>query len=299
MGEYYLGVDGGGTKTKFALADENRKILRELTLGASNPVDVGFEKCFAVLKEGIDGVCGGIPFSSVRTFVGVAGGVTGDSKERISEFLSGFGFKSYSNGSDCENIIAAGLNGNDGVVVIAGTGSSAFVCGGGGLRRIGGLGYLFDYGGSGYDLGAQGITAALRYEDGTGEKTTIRDKILERTGKSNVLDSLGEFYLKGKREIASYAPVVLECYDDGDAVAERIVKINAEHIVMLIRAAEKSLEGDVDVVFAGGLTKRFDVFLPLIEKGLKDGGNGRKYTLKILQGDVVEGALYLARRTGV
>ena len=294
MENFYLGIDGGATKTKFMIADKTGKIINEITLGSSNPIDIGYEKCVSVLGEGIERVCNGIPYSEISIFAGISGGISGDSQRKINDFLSGFGFHAFSNGSDAENIIAAGLKGRDGVAVIMGTGSCAFVSKDGKIHRIGGLGYLFDFAGSGYDIGAHGIAAALRSEDGTGEHTSIRDGILRRTKKKSVLESLGDFYSQGKAEIASYAPIVLEAYDGGDAVAKSILKDNMQHTAMLIHAAGKYFNDSVQVSFVGGLTKRFDILKPFIEEGLNQYKDKKTYEFSILREDVVYGALYKA-----
>ncbi|MGN1051834.1 MAG: N-acetylglucosamine kinase [Candidatus Scatosoma sp.] len=294
MEKFYLGIDGGATKTKFVIADKTGKIIDEITSGASNPIDLGYEKCVSVLKEGIERICNGIPYSEINLFAGISGGTSGDNQRKINGFLSGFGFHAFSNGSDAENIIAAGLKGKDGVAVIMGTGSCAFVSKGGKIYRIGGLGYLFDFAGSGYDIGAQGIASALRYEDGTGEQTSIRRGILRRTGKESVLESLGEFYSQGKAEIASYAPIVFEAYDGGDVVAESILKTNMRHTAMLIHTAGKYFNDSVQVSFVGGLTKRFDVLEPYIEEGLKQYKDNKNYEFSVLKKDVAYGALYKA-----
>lgn len=294
MEKFYLGIDGGATKTKFAIADKSGKILKEITLGSSNPIDIGIERSVSVLKDGIEGVSEGIPYSEINLFAGISGGSSGDNQKKIERFLSGFGFNSYSNGSDSENILAAGLKGKDGVAVIMGTGSCALVSKDGKTYRIGGLGYLFDFAGSGYDIGAHGIAAALRYEDGTGEQTAIRNKILRRTGKDSVLESLGDFYSRGKAEIASYSPVVFEAYDEGDGVAESIIRNNMRHTAMLIHAAGKYFNDMVRVSLVGGLTKRFDVLKPHIEEALKSYDDNKIYEFEILKNDVVYGALYKA-----
>lgn len=294
MGSFYLGIDGGATKTKFMLADNTGKIIDEITLGPSNPIDIGYEKCISVLKDGIERISRGIPYGEINIFAGISGGASGDNQRRINAFLGGFGFNAFSNGSDAENILAAGLKGKDGVAVIMGTGSCAFVSKNGKTYRIGGLGYLFDFAGSGYDIGAQGIAAALRCEDGTGEQTSIRRGILRRTGKESVLESLGDFYSQGKAEIASYAPIVLDAYDEGDGVAVSIIKNNMRHTAMLIHTAGKYFNESVGVSFVGGLTKRFDVLKPHIEEGLKEYNDNKIYEFSILKNDVVYGALYKA-----
>ena len=51
---YFLGVDGGATKTAFALSDAEGNIISELVLGPSNPIDLGFDAACSVIAEGIN-----------------------------------------------------------------------------------------------------------------------------------------------------------------------------------------------------------------------------------------------------
>ena len=62
---YYLGIDGGATKTTFALADNSGKIIKTLKLGSSNPFDLGFLVASAVLDEGIRKITEGISFRKI------------------------------------------------------------------------------------------------------------------------------------------------------------------------------------------------------------------------------------------
>ena len=57
---YYLGVDGGATKTAFALADEDGNIISELVLGPSNPFDLGFEAASEIIAKGINEITANI-----------------------------------------------------------------------------------------------------------------------------------------------------------------------------------------------------------------------------------------------
>lgn len=315
-GFYYLGIDGGGTKTKFVLASGSGQIINEITLGASNPIDLGAQKCFGVLKSGIDAVRGEIPYEKIKMFAGVAGGTSGENRQKIAEFLRAFPFAYCANGSDSENVLSAGLKNGDGIAVIMGTGSCAYVqkqelrnhringaqCGkqSGELAviRLGGAGYLFDYGGSGYDLGAQGISAALKSEDKTGAPTEIRNKILQRTGKKTVLESIGEWYEKGKREIASYAPLVLDCFETGDEIAAEIVRRNMRHVATLLNAAARYFGTyPVKTVFYGGLTRRFPLLRPLIEEEFYNISGklaAETFCIETLRQDAAVGALYKA-----
>ena len=54
---YFLGIDGGGTKTLFKMVDENGAVIREIRKGAVNPNDIGMENAIALLRSGISEVC--------------------------------------------------------------------------------------------------------------------------------------------------------------------------------------------------------------------------------------------------
>ena len=158
---YYLGIDGGGTKTVFALADERSNILRRVTLGPTNPVDIGIEAALSTLGEGISQTLQGINPCEVSVFAGIAGGITGENQTRIRAFLDTLGFAGADNGSDAQNIVSAGLGREDGICTIMGTGSVTFVQHRSESIRLGGYGYLFDEGGNGYTIGRDAILQIL------------------------------------------------------------------------------------------------------------------------------------------
>lgn len=269
--EYFLGVDGGGTKSEFVVCDiSGRKIARTL-LGACNPVDLGIDAAIAVLKEGIDSVLQGILPSKVSAFVGIAGGISGDYKERIAAFLEKYRFAYFSNGSDAQNAVAAALGENDGIAVIAGTGSIAFVKNKNLLTRIGGFGYLLDEGGNGFSLGQAAIRAALNAEQESAQYTLLLPLVKEKCGRETVLSAIADFYNGGKREIASYATCVFEAVDKGDATAKKILEDNAKCIANLIESAGKKIPlTKITTVIVGGLTARADLLLPLIKENISD-----------------------------
>ena len=84
---YYLGIDGGGTKTELALAGSDGQIIRTLKTDSCNPVDIGLDAAKAILKEAIYKICEDIRLSSVYAFAGIAGGTTADMQQKLKEFF--------------------------------------------------------------------------------------------------------------------------------------------------------------------------------------------------------------------
>ena len=289
---YFLGIDGGGTKTAFALADPTGEILRTLRLEPCNPFDVGIETAKNVLKNGITQICEGIPFSSVVLFAGLAGGKAGNFADTFTAFFNEFHFAASQIGSDNENIIAAGLHGRDGITMIMGTGVCSYVVKNNTYHRISGWGYLFDEGGSAFNTGRDALSKYFSACDGSGEKTSLSRRIEEMTG-DNPSVLLNALYEGGKKVIASYARLVFEEAEKGDAISLSILHRNMAEAARIIHAARSHFSSDaiVPVILAGGLTER-SLLLPMLKEAL---GNTDGLQIEILSVSPVEGALQRAK----
>ena len=171
--------------------------------------------------------------------------------------------------SDAVIAHAGALNGEPGVVLIAGTGVVALaIDANGALRTADGWGpWLGDEGGGGW-IGAAGLRAALRAHDGRGPSTTLLDAARARFGAPKTWPA----QLTSAAALASFAPDVLAA--DGDAAARAIVSAAAEALAATVRAV-----GDGPVAMVGGLAG--------IE-ALRE-----KLDLVPAAGDALDGALHL------
>lgn len=289
----YLGIDGGGTKTEFALADEGGNIIRRAVLGASNPNDVGITTTCEILRAGISEVCGEYQKNRISVYAGIAGGSSEENRRHIQDLLSRSGFAEVRSGNDAQNAVAASLGDKNGITVIMGTGSIAYAKQDGALYRIGGYGYLFGDEGSGFSLGRDAILAALSLEDGSGDDTSLLGYVKQNCRCTAVLEALDGFYRGGKRCLASFAPLVFRAYSEGDAVAERILTQNIGAIARLVRGAMKHVKDEkITVSLCGGLTAYAEHILPLLKDTLKDAEH--RLDIRICERPVIWGALMLA-----
>ena len=292
---YFLGIDGGGTKTVFKLTDENDLVVNQIIKGPSNPNDIGMDNAISLLKEGISEVCNGITYSKITMFAGLSGGITSDNAKIINNFFKKFGFYAFDNASDLENLVTL-ANYEKCVLVIMGTGFIVYALNGKERKRISGWGQLFDDGGSGYTLGRDAITAALCHIDGSGENTMLTSLLQERIGET-VSTHLTKFYQGGKRYIASFASLVFLAAEKGDKVALEILENNMSFVASKINTALKHLKNDtnqekINVLFSGGISKKSDVLFPLIKKHLST----NNYCLSQLEKEPVDGALEKAKQ---
>ena len=274
MSDHFLAaIDGGGTKTEFVLLKSDGFVCKRLLLGASNPFDIGYDACAAILRQGLDSLLDGVRSDTVGIFAGLSGGASGDSGVRLSKMLNDLlPDSNCAADSDMVNAIASGSLTGEGCAVIAGTGSSCFARGSGKMVRCGGWGYLFDGAGSGYDLGAGAISYTLSVADGRAEASPLSELTEKALGGSPTV-LLTDIYAKGKRYIASLAPVVFEACDAGDPEAIRLIDKTATYLAEIIRTAcSRAGLSETAVVCVGGLWHRRDLLepriLPRLPKGI-------------------------------
>ena len=289
---YYLGVDGGGTKTDFALEDSEGRVIRRVTLEGSNPNDIGMRATADILARGIAEVCRDIPLSQVYAFFGIAGGTAGDNRDTLGGILAKHGFAAYDNGNDAMNAVSLALGDGDGSVMIMGTGSVVFSQLDRVLHRRGGYGYLFERGASGFSIGRDAIMHALALEE-RGESDRLCELVGESLGAERVCETVAELYVRGKRAVAAVAPAVFTAFYEGDAAACEIIERNMAAAARLIESAPRREGAKWRVVIVGGLAKDERVILPIIYKNLTCPEN---YELLTNLTPPYVGALRLARR---
>lgn len=288
--KYLLGIDGGGTKTDFLLTDLDETEIKRVILGSSNPVNIGIENTKKILKTGITQICKNINPAEISLFAGLAGGITGNNKTEIGNFLSAFGFGAFDNGSDTENALKIALGDDDGVVVIIGTGIVAFSQKDGIRRRIGGWGYMIDKGGSGYHFGSDALDCAFKSLDGRGGSELILSLIEKQSGKP-LLDAIPDIYKGGAAYIASFAQTVFIACEKGDKEAERIIDRNAKEIALIIRTGCGFLNSkDQKVVLCGGMCRQQSILKPFILKH-----SDEDYPLIFSDEPPINGAISLAK----
>ena len=260
-----LGIDGGGTKTKFVVSTMSGNVLKISSSSGSNPNDIGFDKAFSIISEGIHSALMEFPSISF-VFCGIAGMSSGNYRARMIELLQ----KKYPSlkmdvQNDSANLFA--FDDDADMTIISGTGSVAFVKRDEGNIRIGGWGYLFDTAGSAYDIGRDAITAALADEDALREPSLLTKLILKKLDSQSIWSNIPALYNGGKPYIASFASVVFEAYSKGDSTAIDIIDKSAKHLGELLELGINQYGARPRAVASGGVFEHFrEIMLPHIKK---------------------------------
>ena len=238
-----IGIDAGGTKNELVLCEKDGRVVNRLTAPGSNAADLGPENAARRIASQVRALTDGRCETVDALFAGLSGGgapaISGEVRAVLTRELPFV--KSISNGSDALNGLYAGVGAGDGMVVIAGTGTSAFVRCGGVLTQVGGWGYLVDDAGSGYSIGRAVLNAAFRERDGRGGSTRLTE-LVERQLGFNVLGAVPMIYRGGKRTVASFAPLAFEAADMGDRQALAIVDNACRELRLLISTCASHLK---------------------------------------------------------
>ncbi|MBP9212264.1 MAG: hypothetical protein KBF97_05645 [Bacteroidetes bacterium] len=267
---YYIGMDGGGTKTHAVIMDSTGRTVAEHFAGPSNFQIIGVEKAAETIMALVDMCCesAGCSTKQLRAVVcGLTGAGRAGDQKRMAD-----GLKKYARSqkkplnnviveSDARVALEGAFNGAPGIILIAGTGSIAFGKDRkGNVHRVGGWGRVLGDEGSGYYIGRLGLTAVTRQIDGRGDKTTLTRMIAQHFALNDQTAIINAVY-KENFDVASIAPLVLKAASRKDHVCQAIVENAVIELAWHIGVAAEKVSGrtvkkvreKVHVSFIGGL----------------------------------------------
>lgn len=260
---YYIGLDGGGTKTKCVLTDDSLKPLEECQGGPSNFLIIGTRTVSQTILDLITECTKeqGLELNQIESIlIGTTGAGRRPDAESLekdfNELLSehGINIKSFRVESDARIALEGAFSGKPGSILIAGTGSIMFGKDSEGtIHRVGGFGRYIGDEGSGYVLGRHGLVAASKEYDGRGEQTKITDLLKSKFGIKSAQEIITAVY-KNNFDIASAAPLVIEAASEGDKVCADIVDAQIGELLAHIKSMQNLLgEKEMRLSFIGGL----------------------------------------------
>ena len=262
--KYYLGIDGGGSKTTAVICDEKGNTVASFIGDSINYNSVGTAAARENLRKTVEGAIGPEDITFSSAFIGMSA---------ISERADDDVTKTLCDGIiDCPKIVmdsdvyigieAMKLNG-PAAMVISGTGSmSVGRLGDGTIIHKGGWGYILGDEGSGYAIALDAIRAAVCGEENSAPKTALTDAVLKFYKADNLLSLIDIFYDPpiSRSEIAKFAPLVFECADNGDAVAKNIITHHTELLANTVCALLREMPEGTPLGMWGGIMQNCEGF---------------------------------------
>jgi N-acetylglucosamine kinase-like BadF-type ATPase len=280
---YFLGVDGGGTKTRFALMSQ-RKLVAEVQLGTSYHPDVGLDGVGDVLAEGVVQVLSraGIDASQIaHAFFGLPAYGEDNQATPVLRALPAtiLGHERYTCDNDMVCGWAGSLGAEDGINVVAGTGSIGYGQRRGRAARAGGWGEAFSDEGSAYWIAMQGLNAYSRMSDGRLPRGPLYALVNESLNLEDDLELCAQVYGPGARsrgELAQLSPLVAKAAALGDAAALDIYARAGRELAQIAIALREKLGFEsneaVKLSYSGGAFSAGDVLLAPFRATLASAG---------------------------
>lgn len=268
MPTYYLGVDGGGTNCRVRLADENLTTLAEVTNGRSNLQLEGGEPAYRSITDGTREVfaMAGIDLSqTANTYAcfGMAGGRLPSARKAFE--ARGWPFAKVTVYDDIDIARAGAHEGEDGAVIIVGTGSAGMALVEGKRYQVGGWGFHIGDQMSGAILGRELVRYSVEATDGLVESSPLTEAVVEKLGGS--LDAVMAWSFDGRQpaDYGALMPMLVEYFEKGDPVAKKLMDIELADIDRYVTYFRGCGAGKLAVV--GGFGQRL---LPLLQERYGD-----------------------------
>ncbi len=234
---YYLGIDGGATKSHIVLSNGTGRQVGEGQSGPSNYHIVGVEQAAANLSAAISQALTRSAVSPTEVKATCAGmaGFDGSSDEKnmhqiLTTALRASGLQCrWRSLNDSVVAWAGAFHGEPGALIASGSGAVAFAVGENGRSaRADGLGHWLGDAGSGYDIGRRGLRAALASLDQRGPATCLTEQFRAIAGSTQKewigwIAGLDSGISHAHQQFRSFAPSVFEAAASDDAVARLIL----------------------------------------------------------------------------
>ncbi len=308
--QYFLGVDGGGTKSRLIISDENLNKI-SITLGDSiNIFSVGEQKAFKSLKTLIETALieQHISIKDVKRICVASAGLA---RKYDTKVFGNFFKKNYPTlntifTTDIRALLVGAFKNNDGICLIAGTGSIAM---GQDLNnnviRSGGFGWRLGDEGSASFIVQEAIKRSLKSLEKRDLETNMLPDLLNFFNINEIDNAILYFHNPSldKATVASAAFIVTEYAKKNDLLALDILKQSAKELFKLVLSVNNRLTiiPKRKIITAGGVFEHDEIVNTFFNDEINN------YNLDInktnileripLKTNALEGALYIAKKT--
>jgi glucosamine kinase len=317
---YYLGIDGGGTKTTCAVGDESR-LIATVTAGPSNVVRVGEVQARKSLQQAVGQACaaaGITPAQVAHTCIGGSGAARPELAEIVRRSLAEILTTPIDVVGDMQIALEAAFDTGPGVIVIAGTGSIAYGRDQQGRTvRAGGWGFAIGDEGSAHWIGRTAVSAVLRAADvvpsdlspaelhdgtptpKTGPQPSLAEALCKVWGVSSLVDLARAANSIPPPDFAALFPAVAASEDElaGRVLTNAGNELAQVALVVANRLFPKDETSPVRVAMTGGVFRHAALVRQVFYNELCRLKPCAEVNPQVVE--PVEGALRMARRAAV
>ncbi|RTZ15015.1 N-acetylglucosamine kinase [Vibrio aquaticus] len=283
MSHYFVGIDGGGTSCRARIRTENGQLVGEAKSGSAN-ILLGIEVAMSSIVDAItqaakQGNLSDADFSTMHVGLALAGA---EQKSAWQQFMAlPHPFASLVLNTDAYGACVGAHNGDDGAIMIAGTGSCGIYLASGTQHVVGGREFPISDQGGGAVMGLNLIQQVLLAQDEIIEKTPLSEHVMSHF--NNDIDRIVEWSKTAlPRDYGQFSPAIFQHAAQGDALAIKMLKQTAADIEMFLVALNR--KGASRICLMGSIAERIKAWLsPPVQTWIVEP-----------QFDAIEGALMFA-----
>ena len=255
---YFLGLDGGGTKTNAILSDISGNKLRIVEGGPGNVSTVGRDAIRELILNLIENLLEGEPLSQIQNATLCFAGIGREHEQNLmSDLIASIGLTDYDLKTDAEILHFAAFDEKDGIVLEAGTGAVCIIRSGGILNQFGGWGYLLGDGGGGYSIGRSALRNVLSEFERTDSLSDFSAQIMNHFKVMNPEEIITKVYSAENSQmlISSCAELVSSLALSGDKEAIAIIDEAASSLYnLMVNAIESNkINPPINIALAGSV----------------------------------------------
>ncbi|KAB0302825.1 N-acetylglucosamine kinase [Vibrio fortis] len=280
---YYVGIDGGGTSCRARIRDTEGQFIGEAKSGSANILlgtDIAMASIVAAIRDAaLQGGLTESDFPKMHVGLALAGA---EQKSAWLNFMTiDHPFASITLNTDAYGACIGAHNGQDGAIMIGGTGSCGILLKDGEQHVVGGREFPISDQGGGAVMGLRLIQQVLLAEDGIRPKTSLCQHVMNHF--DNDVDNIVEWSKTAiPKDYGQFSPVIFQLANEGDELAIEMLKQTAADIEMFINALHR--KGANQVCLMGSIAERILPWLsPVVQQWVVQP-----------QFDAIEGALMFA-----
>ncbi|MFD1465068.1 N-acetylglucosamine kinase [Lapidilactobacillus mulanensis] len=220
--KYVIGVDSGGSHIVGQALEKSGKVIFQTQSGPGN-IFLDQENTYQNLTTVLTEIFAHLDRADCQhILIGIAGvETTNNASEVATDFTEKFGVKTDVI-SDAQLALLNGLEGQDGTLVIAGTGSVVYGRQNKNMIRYGGWGFLLGDTGSAYKITEQAVKQILKQHD-LQQSSELSAPLLQLFGAEDVKQAVQKYYALSRKDIAAFAVKIAELATTGSVEAQTVL----------------------------------------------------------------------------
>ncbi|WJG21141.1 N-acetylglucosamine kinase [Vibrio furnissii] len=283
MRVYYAGIDGGGTSCRARIRDASGALIGEAKTGSANLL-LGVERAMDAVIHAITLAAeqGGLnegDFGQLHVGLALAGA---EHQATWHAFMQlPHPFASLTLNTDAYGACLGAHHGDNGAIMIAGTGSCGLFLQDGHQHVVGGREFPISDQGSGAVMGLRLIQQVLLIEDGIYPATPLSQCVMQHF--EHDVDAIVAWSKSAlPRDYGQFSPQIFALANQGDTLAISLLKQTAADIEMFLNALHR--KGAQRICLMGSIAERIHAWLsPPVQQWIV-----------APQADAMEGALMFA-----